>query len=131
MFPGSQEGQHLLGAPGPARPGDCPSLLWAEAVSPPFGGQIWVPKHKEDLNMLERVQRRDMGMGKGLERPHKVSLEGTGGRLPASAGAASSPQGAAPISSLCEQQQDPGNSCVRRVRLDIGKRFCLQRVVRY
>lgn len=67
--------------PSQAREEDCPALLWAEAASPPFGGQIWAPQYKEDLEMLERVQRRDVGMGKGLEGSHGVSLEKTKGRL--------------------------------------------------
>ena len=49
------------------------------AASPPALGAVWVPQHQGDIKLLDSVQRRDMEMGKGLERKtHQKQLRSPG-----------------------------------------------------
>ena len=44
-----------------------------------YGVQFWAPQYREDIELLEQVQRRTTGLGKGMENmPYKERLKEPG-----------------------------------------------------
>ncbi|KAK4825214.1 hypothetical protein QYF61_025142 [Mycteria americana] len=85
-------------------------------------GSVWAPHYKKDIEVLERIQRRAMKLMKGPENNVYNYLKGGCSEVGVS------------LFSQVTSDRTRGNGlklCQRRFRLDIGKDFFTERVVKH